>query len=486
MQIFSRTYTKVESFFILIALYFLFTLPLILSDTHYFDDYGRAAYGYKDFAHFKRFLNLITSEIVHTNSYLGDIFPLPLLLSIVILSVSSIIIVKLFNKTHNDNNINLGLILSISVAVFFPYFINCLAFNYDCVYISLAILLGVFCFNQNNNLYKLLFSFLGCTLALMSYQSSICVPILTVIYYFIYNLLNQEKLSDTILEVLPYLVGILLSLIFFKLFILKFSPVDPSLSYVSTELPKGIGNILYNYISNIQSYWEKVFFEFPKLWTILSIIPLILLITTLIRSKRLPFFYYIAILLATAISYFLCFGFYPILEKPLFAGRAMFGIGYLLALQLIVFFAISRPNKVLFSIPCIILWCFLSFSFLFGNVLTSEKEYRNWRWDLAIIELSSLNKLDAKHKICLAGNYNFSPQNRNLIKIYPIVKEMLQEPSGHYWTNYIEFFYLRNMAGLQDTYSTCTNKDLTKSELIFSSPFSNIYIDKKNVIYQFK
>ena len=75
MQFLTRTYTKIQSFFILTALYLLFTLPLILSDTHYFDDYGRAAYGYKDFEHFKRFLNLITSEIIHTNSYLGDISP---------------------------------------------------------------------------------------------------------------------------------------------------------------------------------------------------------------------------------------------------------------------------------------------------------------------------------------------------------------------------------------------------------------------------
>lgn len=485
MQFLTRTYTKIQSFFILTALYLLFTLPLILSDTHYFDDYGRAAYGYKDFEHFKRFLNLITSEIIHTNYYLGDISPLPLLLSIVILSFSSIIIINLFEKSK-ENKIYLGLLLSISVSVFFPYFLNCLAFNYDCVYMSLAILLSVFCFIKDRGLDKLLYSFLGCTLALMSYQSSICVPILIIIYYFIYKLLNKGKLRTSILGIIPFIIGILFSLIFFKFFILRLSPVDPSLSYVSTELPKGLNNIFINYFSNVALYWKKVIFEFPKLWKVLLIIPLTLLLITFFKAKKLPILYYLIILFAITISYFLCFGFYPLLEKPLFAGRSMFGIGYLLALQLIVFFVFVRPNVILFSIPAIILWCFLSFSFLFGNILNTEKNYRNWRWDVAVMELNSLNKLNSDYKICLAGNYNFSPQNRNLMNIYPIAKDMLQGSSGHYWTNYIEFFYFRNMSDLQASYETCNNKDLTKSELIFSSSFSNIYLDNKNIIYQFK
>ena len=74
----------------------------------------------------------------------------------------------------------------------------------------------------------------------------------------------------------------------------------------------------------------------------------------------------------------LSFGVYPVLSKPLFHARAMYGFGVFISLLGV---CISTSDKMYCGkLACLALgWCFFVFSFTYGNALQIQEDYATFR-----------------------------------------------------------------------------------------------------------
>ena len=82
---------------ILFLLYLAAALPLLSADFYYRDDLRRAATGFRGWE-VGRYLSLLGSVILHTDTYLADISPLPQLAALVILAVSAVMLRRVIGR----------------------------------------------------------------------------------------------------------------------------------------------------------------------------------------------------------------------------------------------------------------------------------------------------------------------------------------------------------------------------------------------------
>ena len=77
-----------SSFRSLLVCTVLFVLPLLLANIYYIDDNGRAALGYTNWGPDGRPLADIMIKALFLSAHISDIFPLPLILGVLIISAS--------------------------------------------------------------------------------------------------------------------------------------------------------------------------------------------------------------------------------------------------------------------------------------------------------------------------------------------------------------------------------------------------------------
>jgi hypothetical protein len=407
-----------SSILFLFVIYFLAIFSIIRANFNYVDDVRRSIVGNGMRGDFSRHISQFLSYFLHTNSRLTDISPLPQFVACLFLSLAGFMLVKIICNKANKFLLFASLPLGLS-----PYFLSCFSYKFDAPYMALSILASIFpfLFMQKN---KWIFAFICIASILvmtMTYQAASGIFIMLALFIFFTNLMYKK---DTVknnfiflgISCLSYSIALIMFQLFFK---------DHVISYVSTDLPK-IENMTAIFLRNIQIYFTNIDNDFNIIWKILSIAVMILFyIKTIIFSKLnkiLSFF-------LTSIFLFLLiipsFGLYSILENPLFAPRTMYGIGFFLAILCV---DICFSLKKFISFPAIVLcWCFLVFSFAYGNALDDQKRYNNFRTELLIHDLASLFpvKTEEPYSLTIVNNIGYSPVVENVAVNNPVVKRLV-------------------------------------------------------------
>ena len=183
----------------------------------------------------------------------------------------------------------------------------------------------------------------------------------------------------------------------------------------------------------------------------------------------------------------MAFGVYPVLSKPLYDPRAMYGFGALICFAAMP--VVTRKHSVLFKAVCVMLcWCFFVFGFTYGNALAAQKDYTDYRITSVIHDLNELEILDeTKSKVYqIEGDIGFAPEIRNMPQDSDILNRLVPNTFGYsssYWRGFRFFNYysLKNVVWDDDI-------DLTQYELplIKSSIYHNIYADEEYVLIELK
>jgi len=409
-----------SSVFFLFIIYFLAIIGIIRANFNYVDDIRRSVEGNSLTGDFSRHISTFLSYFLHTDSHLTDISPLPQLVACLFLSLTGIILVKVIcNKTDK-----FLLIATLPIGLT-PYFLSCLSYKFDAPYMALSILASVlpFLFMQKN---RGLFAFvcIASTLVMtMTYQASSGIFIMMLLFIFFTNLLyKKETLKNNFIFLGIAFGSYCIALLMFKLFFL--ANVN---TYVSHDLVK-LENMIAVFLRNIQRYFIVEFSYVNIKWKILSIaIIAIFYIKTIVLSKvnKIVSFFLTSIfllLLGTSI-----FGIYLLLENPLFSPRAMYAVGFFLA---ILGVDIAFSLKKIFSLPSILLiWCFFVFSFAYGNALADQKRYNEFRTQLLISDLSALlpERTDEPYSLAILNYMDYSPVVENVAVNHPMVKHIVKQ-----------------------------------------------------------
>ena len=146
----------------------------------------------------------------------------------------------------------------------------------------------------------------------------------------------------------------------------------------------------------------------------------------------------------------ICFGIYPALATPVFAPRAMYGFGILLAIFGIT--AAEGEKNIPCKVPAAVLsWLFLVFSLTYGNALRVQKDYTTFRTELVIAALQDMAEFQSGEPVTvqLAGSIGQAPVVKNTARHCPMLNRLVPETfaGGDDLTQYgfYSYYDLRNV-----------------------------------------
>ena len=310
------------------------------------------------------------------------------------------------------------------IAVFNPYFLSCFAFKYDSPAMALSILFPLvpFLFVHAARLYTV--SSFVCTLGMyMTYQSSSGIYIMMVIFVALLKYITKEwSLSESV----KFCAKSALVFIFASALFMGFSRFFNSAANRSTEMAIG-SNIAYNVATYIKNFAR----EFNVVWKVLSALVAIAAGAAVCSlSKRKKPVALALFALALALTLILSFGGYIFLEEYPANARYRYGAGMWLAILASV---AALPKRKLLAVPPLLLaWGFFSYASAFGNAHANQMKME-MQYEALVRE--DINTFFPREKyptleLGFSGQMPWSGEVKNLVKAYPITKELVMKRYG--------------------------------------------------------
>lgn len=466
---------------ILACTYLLGISAILRANFYYIDDMGRALLGYKDFDFFGRYIPQYFSPILHADSYLTDISPLPQLLAVVILAIAAVIVLYLVTGRREFTFVEYVATIPLCLS---PYFLECLSYKYDSPYMALSILASVapLLFYKRGEIWYVLSVFAGMLVVCTSYQAASGIfPMLVILMAFLQWMENVEW-KAILRFVLLSAVGFIAGMLLFAVFLLK-----PKETYVSNTLPP-IGQMIPTAIRHLKEYYWYVVHDFKLEWLVLTgLLFAGFVLVSVGHSKRNKWATFLLSGVVMLAMLCLSFGIYPVLSDPLYDPRAMFGFGACICFLTVP--VVAKKRAFLWKAACIILsWCFFVFGFTYGNALSTQKGYTDYRITAVIHDLDELDLLDeVNSKVYqIEGDIGFSPEIERMPQDYEMLRRLVPNTFGYsssYWRGFQFYTYygLRNVVWDDDI-------DLTERDLpvMKNSIYHTIYADENHVLIELK
>jgi len=419
---------------LMFGVYLLGIISIIRANFLCEDDIGRSVDGYRGWYDWSRYVSQIFSILVHADFRLTDISPLPQILAIFLLTISSVLLVYILN----DKKITTASLLASVPVGFSPYMLECLSYKFDAPYIAMSVLASIvpFLFLARKKVF-MFFSVISLLVMCMTYQAASGIYLLVTLVLG-FNDWNGKRKTNR--EVLLFLGQAALSfctaMVIFKLFLMK--PYSTYVSNAMLPLPQILSGTLFNF----QNYVNTLSSDFGFIWkAIIGIVFCFFIAKSVYTSAQNKMISFIFAVVLLSLLFILSYGAYLVLEHPLFAPRALYGFGVLLG---IVSISISfNFNKIAKISALALSWCFFVFTFSYGNALADQKRYVNFRAGLLLQDLSVLYPYKDENKITiqLKNTIGFTPVVKNIAKhnpvIYRLVPQMMKEDDD--WAN---FYYL--------------------------------------------
>jgi len=418
------------------GVYLLGFLTIIRANVLYFDDIGHTAFGYRSWYEWSRYISEILSILIHGDTNMTDISPLPQLLAIVIMAVSSVLLVYIIG----NGKINAIRLLASVPLGFSPYFLDCISYKFDAPYMALSILAGIvpFLFMMRKKAF-LCCSIVSLLIMCMTYQAASGIYILIVIFLSFQDWNTRKKTDKELLSFLGMATfAFCFAILFFKFFLLV--PEYAAHNTYATTNVFPLDDLIPGIMKNIKRYIGNVYLKSGITWKIGYVFVCIFFIAKSIlvseRKKTLSFFVSI---MALGFSFMLSWGAYLVLIYNFLLPRYLIGFGAFLAI--ICIYIVSDYKRIASIAVLALNWCLLVFAVSYGNALADQARYTEFRITLLLHDLSSLY-LDENVKLMeiqLENSIEYAPSVNNIRKHYPIISGLV--PKGLGVANFYDVMY---------------------------------------------
>jgi hypothetical protein len=401
------------------GLYVVGIISIIRTDFLYMDDLGRTIDGYRGWNVFSRYISDFLAVFLHADTHINDISPLPQVIAALFIAVASV----LFVHTISDGKITkTACFLSLPIGLS-PYFLECFSYKFDAPYMALSVLASIvpFLFMRNYVVFSLC-SIISLLIMCMTYQAASGIYIIVVILLCFKAWNEREKTGREIIRFTAVSAfSYCISMIVFRLFFMKMYD-----GYVSTDMYP-IHKLFIGAVNNFRYYMSFVNADFGFIWKILVIILcLTFVIVSVLFTKRNKIAALAVSFSALAAMCSMSFGVYLLLARPLFAPRSMYGFGIFIAC--ITIYLSTIPKKMIIIPAVLLCWCFFVFSFTYGNALSEQKRYDNFRTEMLLHDLSMLfpDKTEEPQLIKLINSGGFAPSIQNISIRNPVIHRLVQ------------------------------------------------------------
>ena len=458
-----RSFTATQYVLIFFVIQIFALSSIIRANYNYIDDLGRVVEGYRGWDNFSRHTSNILASLFHTHGVISDISPLSQILAAVFLSFAALCLTRSIDK--NQKKYSLFQLFAPLTLTISPYFLECLSYKFDSPYMALSVLCAIIPFALK---IRSAMSFIITTICVIvvctTYQVSLSIILILMVSIPFCRLNNGRSFVDVIKELFPVVVGFLFGLVLFKVFLLQ--EVN---TYVSTTISIG-SHVFENYVR----FLSLLIDDWNPLWRNLTILVVVsFLISFIYKSKNKILALIYSILTVVGVFLF-AFGFYPLLEHPLMATRAMYGIGA--AISILCVYISSRGNALLGSSVVALSWAFFVFCFIYGNSLHAQSSYTTFRTTLLIHDLNGIEAFNKeKHiKLTVKGDIGRSPLVKNAINKSPVLGRLIPSTLGDgewIWSVYS----LLHHYNLRDVEYVNTFDYSTEVDTVISSRYHDVY-----------
>lgn len=419
----------------LLFLSLLYVLPMILADMYYNDDLARAQYGATGWKGDGRPLGeaLVVWLSGGGKTPIIDIAPLPLLLSIIVLTYALVLYAKTNWDTSFEDYMQIMVLLFVLVN---PFNIANLSYRFDCIIMFTALSIPFFMYSMPNTISKAgisIFSFICGIIIMSTYQPAICMCIvLCVINIYIFIIGKREKI---VIE-LYRMIGVGVGVIAYKLVIAR--------HYVSTsdwrqnashivgpkEISIFFSNIIRtcNYIKiNIMGTSLMHRFVLGALVFFALLSAVVCFCREIVRRKKIyKILSVIFIVISPIIVFFATFFPLVFLEQAALKSRVYLSVGgFLLFIGIIILYA-NIKYKVLGALLCAM--CIFSqytFMYSYANALKSQNEYQKYMVYNIAHDLETINRDGNYTAITVIGTMPKARQTQLICDKYPLINEVV-------------------------------------------------------------
>lgn len=446
-----------KTILILTGIYVLGISSILRANFYYIDDIGRATRGYKQWDHFGRYLSYYLSSFIHGDSYLTDVSPLPQLIAAVLMAIAGTITLYVISGKKRYTFLEYVAVISMGLS---PYFLECFSYKYDSTYMALSVLAGVFplLFCNAGYIAYSIISVLSILAVCMTYQASSGIfPMLVLLLSFKrWNKREDKKeiFKFIVISAVTYIIGLIVFLLIF---------VQPGDTYVSTSLSP-LNQIFLLTVKHLKEYISLIISDFKMEWLILYLLMCIVFVGVAVKtSSQKKYFACLVAPLLLILMTLVSFGVYPVLSKPLFAPRAMYGFGILIAF-IGVFIASTETMRSCKLVGFLLNWAFFVFAFTYGNALDAQSAYTDLRISAVIEDLNDLESFSTDEKITvqISGSIGLAPILKNMPQDYQMLKRLVPVMFQEKWYWGLYGFY--NCYGLKNVKKD-TSIDLVEQEL---------------------
>ena len=403
-----------KHFLILLVIYLLAFCSIFRANFAYWDDVGRTYAGYHGWLDWSRYSTEILATFVHASWHLTDISPFSQILACVIMAVGGIILLDIFKR---EERAGIDAVPAAALIALTPFFLGMIAYKFDSPYMALSFAVSIFPFLYRKNAIKVyaVISILCLLIMCTTYQASSGIYPMVAVFLVMQDILSGKKIKDGIqflgISALCYLSALSL----FWLILMRDNGV--SVFSISELIPSAIQRYL--------AYYETIYHDFTKIWLILIILTVLLFLYLVCRTAKINKFY--ALLMGVLVVWFgsfLCFGAFLFISKDAYDARTMCGFNVLLAL-IAVFIAFHAKHWIYKLVYMALTWCFFIFSLTYGNALSLQQDYMQYRTTILASDLNSLEIMnsDEVKSISIVGDIGYSPAIVNMAEDYPILNQ---------------------------------------------------------------
>jgi len=468
--------SMLRQFGIISLVYIIGISAIVRANYHYVDDLGRTLEGYQLTGAFSRYLASVLSVFLHTDEWLTDISPLTQWIAALIMAYASILLLYIITEKTELNGWTLAAVIPLGLC---PYFLECYSYKFDAPYMALSVLaaIGPLIYRDRRPVKFGIAAFAGTLIVCLTYQSATGIFPLLVVFLAFLMWIRGASFKELFAFVAPAAMGYVVGILTFRYILMV--PIGNQ-EYVTATIS------LNSLFPNLQHYALLVTTQFNELWLwLIGLIVLSFVYLAVKQTRQNRFATLILGAAALACMAILSFGVYVLFENPLFDPRGMYGFGVFVAALCI--FAADKLNVTKVAVA-VLAWVFFVFSFTYGNALSLQNEYTEFRIQQVLTDLNHMyDTPDRKAAtVQVVGTVGHAPAVENMIEEFGILKDLVTvqfRDSDSYWGDYKLVNYY-HMDFLRKGYGA----DLTGLDLpvITDTLYHTIRADEKHILIVLK
>lgn len=405
---------------------------IIAADVQFADDIGRSFYGVRSWIDQSRYISEFFSPILHTTIKLTDIAPLTQIIAILVMAFS----VVLATWLCSDGNVSVLGLAAMSLMCLSPFFAETISYRYDSPYMALSILFPIipFIFRKDCNSF-LFVSVIAIILSCMTYQAGTSTYILFAIFFALMMWLKNSSSKEIVVFVVSAVVAFLLAMLIFRFLFTNVQRGEEgggvSDSYLSVSL-KSIPLNLSNYISFVAVFFGGLWIKFFAFLCFL-----VAYVITVLHSERNKILSAVVVLLAFIGAFVLSLGTYLLFGNSFILARSVIGFNVYIALISFLCVKVWSKNPASeifkssksalfrnFCVAALVYGCAV-FMFSYGNAISKQKTYREFRTSILLGDLQKFSVGDEKISLGFSGSIGLSESVGVTVKKFPLAEGLL-------------------------------------------------------------